>query len=290
MAKDEVFKPSGKLKDFVSAGKAPSRVLTSVERYYIVHPEISTRRTDVLHPSAMVKDDWCHRASYFHLLGFPPAEQRVSLSLKRVFQNGHAIHDAWQTMFKEMGNLWGKYYCKECNDTFFGLPSDHKTDVSNLQYEEVPLVYEPLHIDGHADGILLNFGEPLLLEIKSIGAGTFRYEAPGMMYDHNGDLEKMWKALEAPFMSHIKQAQVYMKIAELSGLAQQPQEALFLYENKASQQAKEFVVPKSDFGISHIIEGAQLVSDAFDNKTPPTCNIAPTEGCKQCKGYDNVQA
>jgi hypothetical protein len=292
MAKEEKFKPSGKLKQFIAAGKPDSRVLSSVERFYLAKPADTSRRTDVLHPSAMVKDDWCHRSSYFQLLGFPPppSKYKVSLSQKRVFQIGHDIHGAWQDMFKEMGNLWGKYYCTDCKDTFMGLPSDHKIDSALLEYKEVPLVYEPLHISGHADGILLNFGEPLLLEIKSIGAGTFRFESPGMMYDHDGDLEKMWKALNAPFMSHIKQAQLYMKIAELSGLEQQPQEALFLYENKANQQAKEFVVPKSDFGIAHIIEAAQEIATAVDNKTPPTCNIAPTEGCYQCKGYDDVQA
>jgi len=86
--------------------------------------------------------------------------------------------------------------------------------------------------------ILLGLGEPLLLEIKSVGAGTFRFEAPELMYEHNGEIEKMWKALKAPFMSHIMQAQMYMKLAELIDLPHQPKEALFLYENKASQETK----------------------------------------------------
>ena len=91
-------------------------------------------------------------------------------------------------------------------------------------------------------------------------------------------------------MSHIKQAQMYMKLAELIGLPVQPQEALFLYENKSNQQAKEFVVPKSDFGISHILEAAENIVAAVDKKEAPTCNIDPNEGCYQCKGYADVQA
>jgi hypothetical protein len=292
MAKEEKFKPEGTLKRFLEAGKKESRVLTTVERFLITLPADTSRRSDVLHPSAMVKDDWCHRGSYFQLLGFPPApsKYRVTLSQKRVFQTGHDIHNGWQTIFKDMDSLWGKYFCRDCRTTFVGIPSDHNSDPKYLDYNEVPLVYEPLHIHGHADGILLNFGDPLLLEIKSIGAGTFRFEAPGLMAEHGGNLDAMWKALDAPFMSHIKQAQMYMKLAELMNLEIQPQEALFLYENKSNQTQKEFVVPKSDFGISHILEAAQMIADAVDHKSAPTCNIDPNNGCYQCKVYDDVQA
>lgn len=292
MAKEEKFKPEGTLKRFLEAGKKESRVLTTVERFLITLPADTSRRSDVLHPSAMVKDDWCYRGSYFQLLGFPPppSKYRVTLSQKRVFQTGHDIHNGWQNIFKDMGNLWGKYYCKDCRSTFIGTPSDHKADASYLEYREVPLVYEPLRIAGHADGILLNFGDPLLLEIKSIGAGTFRFEAPGLMAEHGGNLDAMWKALDAPFMSHIKQAQMYMKLAELMGMEIQPQEALFLYENKSNQSHKEFVVPKSDFGISHILEAAQMIVDAVDKGEAPSCNIDHNEGCYQCKVYNDVQA
>jgi hypothetical protein len=129
-----------------------------------------------------------------------------------------------------------------------------------------------------------------MLEIKSIGAGTFRFEAPQLMAEHGGNLDDMWKALNAPFMSHIKQAQMYMKLAELIGLEHQPQEALFLYENKSNQSNKEFVVAKSDFGISHLLEEAAAIVAAVDKHEAPTCNIDANTGCYQCKGYDDVQA
>jgi len=292
--KDDKVKPEGTLKKFLDAGKKNSRVLTTVERHLITQPTPNTRRSDVLHPSAMVKDDWCHRSSYFQLLGFPPppSKYRVTLNQKRVFQLGHDIHAGWQKIFQDMGNLWGTYRCDSCAHTQWGM-GDAECEYCNgteFTYAEVPLVYNPLKISGHADGILIGFGEPLLLEIKSVGAGTFRFEAPGIMAEQDGDLEKMWKVLDAPFMSHIKQAQMYMKLAELLELYHQPQEALFLYENKANQSQKEFVVPKSDFGISHILEDAAKVVAAVDKGEPPTCNIAPNEGCYQCKGYTDVQA
>lgn len=285
------FKATGSLKKFIDAGKKESRVLTSVERDLIARPAPSDRRSDVLHPSAMVKNDWCHRSSYFQLLGFPPppSKYRVTLKQKRVFQTGHDIHAGWQTIFQDMGTLYGIYECNRCGAKEWGMAdlTCPVCDCTKFNYKEVSLNYEPLRISGHADGILLGFGEPLLLEIKSLGAGTFRFEAPEMTYEHDGNIDKMWKAMSAPFMSHIMQAQMYMKLAELIGLEHQPQEALFLYENKATQEAKEFVVSKSDFGVTPILEAAKSIVDAVDKGEAPTCNISPNEGCYQCKGYAN---
>jgi hypothetical protein len=150
----------------------------------------------------------------------------------------------------------------------------------------VPLFYAPLRISGHSDGWLVNLGEPLMLEIKSVGMGTIRWEAPEMLAEHDGDFDKIWRALKAPFMKHITQVQIYMKLAELLELENHPQEAVIIYENKATQEIKEFVIPKSDFGIEHLFEAAKLIVDAVDNKTPLSCNISPT-GCSKCKGYEN---
>jgi hypothetical protein len=292
--KGDKFKPEGTLKKFLEVGKKQSRVLTTVERHLITKPAPNDRRSDVLHPSAMVKDDWCHRSSYFQLLGFPPppSKYRVTLSQKRVFQTGHDIHAGWQSIFQEMGTLYGIYECYKCGLKEWGM-ADAKCpicDTTNFLYREVSLQYDLLRISGHADGILLGFGEPLMLEIKSLGAGTFRFESPQLFAEHNGDLDAMWKAFDAPFMSHIKQAQMYMKLAELIGLQHQPQEALFLYENKSNQTHKEFVVAKSDFGISHLLEEAAQIVAAVDKREALTCNIDPNAGCYQCKGYADVQA
>ena len=293
--KDDKFKLTSGFKDFLNAGKKDSRVLKKVERYVLSKPTDTSRRSDVLHPSAIIKDDWCHRGAYFQLIGFPPPPFKITLSKSRVFQVGHDIHSAWQTTFAQMGTLWGRWECPECKHSIRALATDERLTKScekgcwsKYGYKEVPLVYEPLRIHGHADGILLGFGDPLLLEIKSVGTGTFRFEAPGMMVEHNGNLDKMWDALEAPFMSHILQAGLYMKLAELSNLEHQPQESLFLYENKSNQSVKEFVIKKSDFGLTHILEAAAFVVKSAEEKAPPICNIAPNSGCTQCKGYQNV--
>lgn len=283
-------KPGSPLKKFLDVNKKKqTRVLGSVERHLIARPKDGSRRTDVLHPSDMVSEEWCHRASYYHLLGAVPVNTRVpSLRLESVFEEGHGIHAKWQRWFSEMGNLYGKWKCPECKATTYGVsyPECPSCSAPCTIYMEVPLHYEPLRIAGHSDGWLVGLGEPLMLEIKSIGIGTLRYEAFDLLKENNYDFEKAWKKLDAPFMKHIMQVQVYMKLAELIGYENVPQEAVLIYDAKPNQESKEFIVPKSDWGISHLFDAAKMIVEAVDAKTPPPCNIT-SMGCPRCKGYDN---
>jgi hypothetical protein len=182
-----------------------------------------------------------------------------------------------------MGNLYGKWYCKDCGETFFGDVNCHE---GKLKYEEVPLYYAPLRISGHADGWLIGLGEPLMLEIKSVGEGTLRWECPALYAENEYDFNKTWNAITEPFMKHIMQVQIYMKLAELIGYENYPKEAVIIYEAKPNQKHKEFVVPKSDFGITHIFDGAKKVVDALETGIAPDCNVK-AEGCERCKHYDS---
>lgn len=276
---------TGALKAFVDVAKKNTRVLGSLERHLLAKPRDKSRRTDVLHPSDMVKKDWCHRASYYHLMGREPLSTRVhGLRTQSIFAEGHAIHAKWQSWFQDMGTLYGKWYCYECGEIFWGGSDCHD---GPIEYREVPLFYEPLRINGHADGLLLNLGDPLMLEIKSVGAGTIRWEAPALFMEHNGDLDKCFSAIKSPFESHINQVQIYMKLAELIGLEHVPQEAVVIYENKATQEAKEFVIPKSDFSIAPLFEAAAKIVEAVKNQTPPVCNVDGWGNCGQCGGYND---
>jgi len=272
---------ASQLKKFVDVGKKNTRLLGSVERYIMAKPADLSRRTDVLHPSEMVQSDWCYRASYFQLLGAPPIENRaMTLGRATVFAEGHIIHSKWQGWLKGMGVLWGSWYCYECEEYFWGLPDCHDGPIA---YREVPLYYEPLRISGSADGWIKGVGADMMLEIKSVGMGTLRYECPELLAENNYDFEATWKAIKAPFMKHIMQVQLYMKLAELKGM-ESPEEAIIIYEAKPNQEAKEFVIPKGDFGITPLLDAAAMIVDAVKNQTPPECNIA-SGGCAKCKGY-----
>lgn len=277
------YKPSGALKKFIDVGKKQTRVIGSVERHLLSKPKDRSRRTDVLHPSEMVSGDWCHRASYFQLLGKEPNSTRsISMRLMSVFEEGHMIHAKWQKWFQEMGTLYGKWYCSECEEFFWGGSDCHD---GPLEYREVPLFYEPLRMSGHSDGWLKNLGTDLMLEIKSIGIGTIRWEAPELLIEHNNNFDAVWKNLNAPFQKHIMQVQIYMKLAELLWGPDVPQEAVLIYEAKPNQEIKEFVVPKSDFGITELFDAAKMICDAIKIEVPPICNIH-ADGCAKCKGLE----
>lgn len=275
--------PNGALKKLVDVGKKDTRVLGSVERYLLSKPKDRSRRNDVIHPSDMVSPDWCHRAAYFHLLGREPKETRTtSVRLISVFEEGHLIHRKWQSWFQGMGVLYGKWYCKTCDETFWGGTDVHEDGI--LEYREVPLYYEPLRISGHSDGWLVGLGDPLMLEIKSIGEGTLRFECPELYREHNYDFNATWKAITSPLPKHVAQVQIYMKLAELLGYENYPKEAVLIYEAKPNQEYKEFVVHKSDFGITHLFEAAQMIIDAVKAGIPPECNIA-AGGCAKCREF-----
>jgi len=278
------YKLSGALKSFVEVGKKNTRVLGSVERFLLSKPRDMSRRTDVLHPSEMASGDWCYRASYFQLQGTTPnpESRKNSLTMQSVFEEGHMIHAKWQKWFQQMNVLYGKWYCIECEEVFWGGSDCHD---GPLQYREVPLFYEPLRISGHADGWLVGLGGPLMLEIKSVGMGTLRWEAPELLMEYDNDFDKAWSNLNAPFQKHITQVQIYMKLAELLGYEDVPQEAVLIYEAKPNQKVKEFVVHKSDFGITELFDAAQMIVDSIKNQTPPACNIA-VNGCAKCKDME----
>ena len=153
-------------------------------------------------------------------------------------------------------------------------------------YKEVPVSSKKHGISGHSDGWLKNFGDDLLLEIKSVGEGTFAWEDRNMWQNYNEDFKKAWSALNVPFHSHLMQAQVYMKLLEIMDPDNHPKEAIFLYEAKPTQEVKEFIIPKNDFGVTPLFESAAMIMEAIDKQEPPECNIAPTGNCYKCEVFN----
>lgn len=281
---------SPSFKKFLNAGKSNSRVLSTVERTLLARPRDTSRSTTVLHPSEMVRDDWCHRASYFLLQGAEPALEPASrrgLKTHLVFQVGHAIHDVWQSLFANMGTLYGSWRCKQCGFLYKHITNEPACPLHGLDtswtYAEVPAVDTELRISGRADGILIGYGDPLLLEVKSMSKGTFIFEDRDLWYSSDQNYETAWRNMKLPFSKHVLQAQMYMRLLENSPIA--PQEALILYHSKPDNEIKEFVVAKSNFGISDLFDSARMIIDSISQQTPPQCNVGGKALCSKCEGY-----
>lgn len=269
---------SKELKAFLSSKKVPTRLVGPVERHILSRPQDTSRRLDILHPSEIVKKDWCHKFSYHVLRNeVTPTRDRPALRLQSIFDEGHAIHRKWQGYLEEMGVLYGKWELEDgpCVWSLAGLP--------DAKYREVPLEYPPLHISGHSDGWVIGLGDDYLIEIKSIGTGTIRMENPSLLAD---GLDSAWRNTRTPFKSHLRQGMLYLHLAHLldkDGLLERPapKEIVFLYELKLDQDYKEFVVEYDPEPIQDVILGLDIIAQAMAEGVAPECNLGP-KGCKAC--------
>lgn len=274
------------LKRFLDAKKSNPRLIGDIERHLMSKPA-EVRRTDVLHPSEMAKSDWCLRASYFSLMGVPVIKDRPNLRLQSIFDEGHSIHAKWQNWFREMGSLYGNWLCHICGGTFYAVSPTKclmcDAYSSFLEYKEIPLVDDQLRIAGHADGWIKNIGEDCLIEIKSIGSGTIRIESPELIAKANGDLQGAWRGIRRPFRTHLMQGQIYLEL--LRRMGNTVNEIVFLYELKADQDYKEFLV-KADFELveDKFLKAEQVVT-AVKEKAPLECTNNPGFTCKSCEQF-----
>lgn len=290
-----VVKPIGNLKAFLDAQKKPQRLLGHVERHMMSQPP-GHRATNVLHPSEIVKHDWCIRASYYVLIGRTTKTGVNNLRRQNIFDEGHSIHDKWQQRFWSMGTLFGKFSCRACNKVWWDTSpktcpacGQHR---GVLRYDEVSLVSDPEYgIVGHSDGWVRGIGDDCLIEVKSIGAGTVRMEAPAQFAKADGNLDQMWMDINRPFKTHILQGSIYLEVAHQ--MAQRgffdgtsPQEIVFIYELKANQAIKEFTVRRDPGLVADILDKAGQVVRAIDKGVPPACNIDTRSGCHTCRAYE----
>lgn len=276
---------SGDLKRFLDAKKKENRLIGELERHLMKRP-VGDRSTVVLHPSEIIKQDFCHRSAYFLLRGHTKISEKPNLRLQSIFDEGHAVHAKWQRWFQEMGVLYGRFRCTACDFSFFDLGVITCTNCgkNTVEYCEVTLVDDELRIAGHTDGWIKGLGSDCLIEIKSIGPGTIRAEDPSIMYDANNDLFAAWNKISRPFSTHILQGQVYLELMKRMG--HEVNEIIFIYELKADQSYKEFPPIRADYElVSHIFDKAKKIVTAVEANEEPQCTNVPGGTCKQCAPY-----
>jgi hypothetical protein len=278
------------LKAYLNAKKSSNRLIGDVERYLLSRPP-GDRSTTVLHPSEIIKKDWCLRESWFLLSGHKKIADTPGLKLQSIFDEGHAIHAKWQRWFQDMGVLHGQFRCQVCNEITWGTSPEMCGSCTaprhTLYYEEVTLRDDDLRIKGHTDGWIKGIGDDCLIEIKSIGPGTLRFEAPTQMYEAYGDFMKAWTKVTHPFQSHVLQGQMYLELMKRMG--NPIDEIVFIYELKADQSYKEFSV-KADYRfVEKIFDNARIVVDAVEAGIPLACNVDESGACKKCAPYKEKQ-
>lgn len=286
----------GRVKDAVEASRSTMLLGTIQIHMMKEHSKPSDRRQDVVHPSEMAKTDWCPLSTFLRIKAardannpfLKPAEN-TSPQLLNIFDEGHMIHDKWQKRLKAMGKLWGKWYCQYCRETWYGNAFDEGQNDCWVQhhnlviYREVPLKAEQYLISGHADGAVPHINS--LIEIKSVGAGTVRIEAPEIYAKNSSgqmiDLQGLWKDIEKPFPSHVRQGQLYLALCRMMGY--EYNRIIFIYEAKFNQGVKEFVVNYDPDFCNEMFAHCQSIVDALNGGEPPLCPNGSS--CKECEKY-----
>jgi hypothetical protein len=179
------------------------------------------------------------------------------------------------------------------DETGRGWAVSKDVQVGWAEYREVPLRSDKHMIRGHADGWIKGLNEDCLIEIKSVGSGGIRMEAPAIMAQSDDNVEKAWKNIKTPFRSHLLQGQVYLHLCHLMVeegiLESSPNEIVFIYELKANQEYKEFVVQYNPEFTKDIFDKALDVAWAAENNRPPMCSIDPAKGCKRCEPFQEAK-
>lgn len=243
-------------KDMKRALANNSRLSGPVERLLLEKnsQKSSKRDTAHLHPSEICKKDWCPRSSYYRIMGFPEPPESLTFQKLNIFAEGNLIHEKWQQWLTEAGVM---------------------------EQAEVPIFNEEHRIMGHADGVINDKKGRAVIEIKSIGLGTIRFEAYDLFAPYSKkeiDADQLWSSIKYPFPSHIKQAQLYMYCLGID-------QGIILYEWKASQDVKEFSIQYQPELISPILASCLSVVRGLEAQTPPdrpTWLFPDHRVCKYC--------
>lgn len=281
--------------EYIAASKMAEPLFGDLQKHVLDKAaKPSGRRQDVLHPSEMIKSDWCHLAAFhrLRLLAESPDRQRTTFTRENIFQEGHQTHSKWQTWLREMGRLAGDWYCQYCEDVFWcdTTPDgcgECDAPPAALLYAEVPLNAHPLRIGGKADGYSPQDGA--LIEIKTLGLGSLRFERPEFLARYEvetehgkvHDLTRLWRDFRRPLPSAVRQTQLYMYLA--NHFEDLPcDRTVFFYDFKSTQETKSFSVTYDESFSEPLIEAAAAIVDCLQTDTAPFCNINGRAGCPSC--------
>lgn len=293
-------KLSADAKRFAKARRG-GRLTTPMERYLIT--QLDERGQDnLLHVSDLVKNKWCPRMLYYRMHGIRPELESISFQLQNIFDYGSEAHGKYQGRWKDMGVLWGRWECMACNRKWLGMPllrCDHCGAPGEcIRYMEVPLADPEVLLIGNADGEIRDADGNVLAEIKTVGEGTFRTEAPKLLGQYtetatfeNGTTEKqvnmksLWKDLTRPLPSHSRQGQTYIALRALVK-GEPPVDGIsYLYEHKGNQGLKEFMVLPDQTVADQVLGRAKDVAWAIGRGMPPRC-AEGRGGCDLCTPYE----
>lgn len=246
------------------------------------------------HPSEW---DGCKRKiaySYYEAKGFfqiEPDSIRIDPKSQRIFQNGHYMHDRYKNYLEKTNSLKGRWKCKNHivhldkprifgNDSKIGCLKPKICECGSTEFEYLELsVYDGETLwGGHIDAVVN-------LELLShfFGYIDIDHDHEDMIIDFKTMNSFQFKKLEEALTKHVIQISIYMYITGIKC-------AKLIYENKDSQDIKEFLVKFDqslmEVEVARAIDLKNLVQSAtIDNWVLPERAYADNDNyeCGYCK-------
>lgn len=295
------MKLSSALAERTKAKNTPGVLLPAVKKNMLAKSEaVSDRRWDIIHPSELShQKDFCPRAVYMRITEGPVKGEKFDFVRDNIFDEGHSIHAKWQERLRQATPLFGNWSCDICATWKSATVEPHHLDRPDCanpaghlwRYQEITLDAEDSALlVGHADGGAWS----TLAEIKSVGEGSVRIEAPEIFYAAEGDLKQLWRDITRPFKTHVNQVDIYLWISQQMGYPFTSAE--FIYESKWNQQVKTFTIEYSEERSMKLVDQAVAIKYAVERGVEPACRfpgLDPDTGkprCGNCVPFDERRA
>ena len=271
--------PAKSLAKIVGETFRDDKLVTRTARYVQQVGDNAKHRTGI-YPAEMSHNNRCPRAIHYRLTGVEAQPQPLSIVTELIFNHGNTSHDWWQNNWWGMGILKGIFHCRACNlfweDTSPQVCPRCEMQRMFLEYKEVPFRSKKYNVVGRADADLVDDG---LAEIKTIGIGTIRHEAPHLIEKHGENWDAIWKDIKHPFLSHRKQGWMYCFFLERPTIK-------FIYDPKfVSAAPKEFNVAFNPDLFDDILKECEDINLRLSkNQTPHRPEWAAKDNltCQRC--------
>lgn len=270
-----------------NAKKRTGYAVPLIEEHLLLTDLSEDRRDKMFHPSSLA-GGFCPRewSLYnYHPEGYTIREGSVDPRLGRIFGNGHDVHARIQSYLG--AHLWGLWvrrvdWDKQNDRPVLETHKGFRPSGNGWTYAEVKLRHEPHRILGSTDGLLHIDGEKWGLEIKSINPDGYRWLQDKPRVVHTNQVLIYEHALEWERTASGKKHRDAFDALPLRGF-------IVLYENKGTQELKEYVVPFDAQQVEAFMQSRLLLMDEaleFERSGEhPACTCDVGKESPLCKAF-----
>lgn len=277
------------LADLVKNRAKKGILVPVLEEHLMLSQTSEDRRDKMFHPSDLA-GKFCPRAwalYNYHPEGLSVKEGAIAPKLARIFGNGHGVHKRMQGYFAAMGNLYGTWDRRK-EDGTVELSVGFTPPGEGWAYLEVGLRDRDYRIVGSTDGLLKLGDKKLGLEVKSINENGFKW----MGDEEAKEVHKNQTLIYMHCLEVARWETIRAGVATVDFLVKPLEGFVLLYENKNTQELKEFFVPFIAAEVEAYMKSRKkLMYEALEYErtgTWPDCRCVIGKETALCQKFDSL--